>query len=76
MGIMFLIIDFIGETDPKTWGVCNSMPNKVSIWRFVNLASTFFALARRFLRRTCSRKLMVVLSTVNASDLLRFNLLF
>lgn len=29
MGTMFSIINFIEEIDPKIWGVCNSMPNKV-----------------------------------------------
>lgn len=38
MGIMFLIINFIGEIDTKTRHVCNSMPNKVSnleIWEHI-----------------------------------------
>lgn len=38
MGIMFLIINFIGEIDTKTRHVCNSMPNKVSnleVWEHI-----------------------------------------
>lgn len=39
MGIMFLNMNFIGETDLKTWGVCYSVPNKASVWKFINPGS-------------------------------------